>query len=306
MPLGLPSSTIDLHGIFAGSKVASTSTSKMANVSTRVKKAPGIRPRTRAEWKKALGDVKREYRNRRYRTCATRCEDLLDGANTLKSAEAVHLVYLHFYAATSLEMQVRSLHHASPYRLTLRDQARLHYLQAATLSESEAGSLDEDTPDLSTGDDVSTRTNSPSPTVTSSGEGACKTDRIETLVRVDSPTLGAAAKCSETACDDKEEPLCLPLARITMPGSTVSAVEERRNAMQRYASTLSALHRQIVTVHLPALDDDAAPTSRLDEEPKGVDVKSRCERLRHDGGRKRFNAARYERLREAALTDLVD
>jgi len=305
MPLGLPSSTIDLHGIFAGLKVASTNTSKMANVSTRVKKAPGIRPRTRAEWKKALGDVKREYRNRRYRSCATRCEDLLDGAKILRTAEAVHLVYLHFYAATSLEMQVRSLHHASSYRLTLRDQARRHYLQAATLSESEAGSLDEDTPDLSAGDDVSTRTNSPTPTVTSSGESAGKTDRIETLVRVDSPTLGAA-ECSETACDDKEEPLCLPLASITMPGATVSAVGGRRNAMQRYASTLSALHRQIVTVHLPALDDNTAPTSGLDEEPKGVDIKSTCERLRRDGGRKRFDAGRYERLREAALADLAN
>ncbi|KAG9250002.1 uncharacterized protein F5Z01DRAFT_630522 [Emericellopsis atlantica] len=279
----------------------------MANASTRVKKAPGIRPRTRAEWKKALGDVKREYRNRRYRSCATRCEDLLDGANTLKTAEAVQLVYLHFYAATSLEMQVRSLHHASSYRLTLRDQARLHYLQAATLSESEARSLDEGTPDLSAGDDdVSTRTNSPTPTVTSSGESAGKTDRIKTLVRVDSPTLGVA-EYGEAAHDDKQEPLCLPLASIATPGSTVSAVEDaeaRRNAMQRYASTLSALHRQIVTVHLPALNDDAAPTSGLDEEPKAVDIKSKCERLRREGGRKRFDAGRYERLREAALADL--
>lgn len=35
-------------------------------------------PLTSDEWSKAIADVKREYLNRRYRPCATRCCEILD------------------------------------------------------------------------------------------------------------------------------------------------------------------------------------------------------------------------------------
>lgn len=35
-------------------------------------------PRTSMEWKAALGEIKRDYMNRRFRQCATRCHEILE------------------------------------------------------------------------------------------------------------------------------------------------------------------------------------------------------------------------------------
>ncbi|KAJ3504185.1 hypothetical protein NM208_g16375 [Fusarium decemcellulare] len=37
-----------------------------------------VLPHTSTGWSKVIGDVKREYLNRRYRPCATRCSEILD------------------------------------------------------------------------------------------------------------------------------------------------------------------------------------------------------------------------------------
>ena len=43
---------------------------------------PSRMPRTSLEWKRALAEVKLDYLNRRYRSCSTRCCDLLTSAKT--------------------------------------------------------------------------------------------------------------------------------------------------------------------------------------------------------------------------------
>ncbi|KAM5351604.1 hypothetical protein ACJ41O_004327 [Fusarium nematophilum] len=90
-------------------------------------------PFTAAEWSKVIADVKREYLNRRYRPCATRCGEILDNLKDSRVVEPAYLIYLHFYAASSQEMLARALHQASPSRTSLLHQARDHYQRASAL-----------------------------------------------------------------------------------------------------------------------------------------------------------------------------
>ncbi|KAL6804715.1 hypothetical protein GGI42DRAFT_301856 [Trichoderma sp. SZMC 28013] len=100
---------------------------------------PKPAPTTPAQWKKALAEVKRDFANRRHRQCAMRCNELLDNMNDSNKPEMACLIYIRFYAASALEMQVRSLQHNSPYRTKLLHQARHHYSVAADLiKEDEA------------------------------------------------------------------------------------------------------------------------------------------------------------------------
>ncbi|KAF9774852.1 hypothetical protein IL306_007115 [Fusarium sp. DS 682] len=92
-----------------------------------------VLPYTSAEWAKVISDVKREYLNRRYRPCATRCSEILDDLKDFGIVEPAYLIYLHFYAANSQEMLARALHQAAPARTTLLNQARDHYQRASTL-----------------------------------------------------------------------------------------------------------------------------------------------------------------------------
>jgi len=141
------------------------------------RKAAGDAPRSGSEWRTALREVKREYFIGKYRSCVSRCDDLLAGAKITKSAQVIHLVYLHFYAASALEQQVRCLHNTSPYRGVIIDKARDHYRRAAVLADAEndnvkymlaerkqtTGSSISHSPSLSLSSG-STRLSSPSPT----------------------------------------------------------------------------------------------------------------------------------------------
>ncbi|KAM0559674.1 hypothetical protein ACHAPJ_004198 [Fusarium lateritium] len=92
-----------------------------------------VLPFTSTEWAKVIADVKREYLNRRYRPCATRCGEILDNLKDFSIIEPAYLIYLHFYAANSQEMLARALHQAAPARTTLLNQARDHYQRASAL-----------------------------------------------------------------------------------------------------------------------------------------------------------------------------
>ncbi|KAG5922940.1 hypothetical protein E4U42_005126 [Claviceps africana] len=91
-------------------------------------------PLTSMEWKTTLGEIKREYMNRRFRQCSTRCHEVLALGDKLDQAHPIHLVYVRFYAATALEMQARAVHHSSPSRASLLKQAYDHYSIASDLA----------------------------------------------------------------------------------------------------------------------------------------------------------------------------
>ncbi|KAL2757629.1 hypothetical protein ACRALDRAFT_1068171 [Sodiomyces alcalophilus JCM 7366] len=90
-------------------------------------------PNTPAEWNKAVAEVKRNYINRRYRSCSARCCEILDNVKDITAVEPAYLLYLHFYAACSVEMLARPLNPSSPYRIKLLQQARSHYHRASEL-----------------------------------------------------------------------------------------------------------------------------------------------------------------------------
>lgn len=90
-------------------------------------------PYTADEWKKTLGEVKQKYLNRKYRTCSAKCCEILDNLKDTSNVEPLHLVYLHFYAASSFEMCARPLSQSTTYRTKLLRDAREHYEDAALL-----------------------------------------------------------------------------------------------------------------------------------------------------------------------------
>ncbi|KAK7923415.1 hypothetical protein PG985_007486 [Apiospora marii] len=92
-----------------------------------------VLPYTADEWKKTLGEVKQKYLNRKYRTCSAKCCEILDNLKDTSNVEPLHLVYLHFYAASSFEMCARPLSQSSTYRTKLLRDAREHYEDAALL-----------------------------------------------------------------------------------------------------------------------------------------------------------------------------
>ncbi|KAK4226955.1 hypothetical protein QBC38DRAFT_212764 [Podospora fimiseda] len=90
-------------------------------------------PYSPAEWKKAIGEIKRMHFSRRYRACSVRCIEILDSIKDRSQVEPVYLIYLHFYAATSKEMCARPLPANSPLRTHFLQEARNHFDRAATL-----------------------------------------------------------------------------------------------------------------------------------------------------------------------------
>lgn len=71
--------------------------------------------------------------SRRYRACSARCAEILDSLKDASQVEPAYLIYLHFYAAASMEMCTRPLPLTSPYRAALLQQARTHYDRATSL-----------------------------------------------------------------------------------------------------------------------------------------------------------------------------
>ncbi|KAK8050685.1 hypothetical protein PG994_012415 [Apiospora phragmitis] len=94
-----------------------------------------VLPYTADEWKKTLSEVKQKYLNRKYRSCSAKCCEILDNLRDTSKVEPLHLIYLHFYAASSFEMCARPLSQSSTYRTKLLRDAREHYEDAAILIE---------------------------------------------------------------------------------------------------------------------------------------------------------------------------
>lgn len=90
-------------------------------------------PYTQADWKKTIAEVKRQYYGKRYRACSTRCLEVLEGVKNMPHVDPVYLIYLHFYAATSMEICARPLPSTSALRTTLLQQARTHFDLAGSL-----------------------------------------------------------------------------------------------------------------------------------------------------------------------------
>ncbi len=92
-----------------------------------------VLPYTSAEWKRAITEIKRQHFSKRYRACSARCNEILTNIKDTSQVEPVYLIYLHFYAATSMELCARTLPPHSPSRTNLLQQARTQFGRAAAL-----------------------------------------------------------------------------------------------------------------------------------------------------------------------------
>ncbi|KAH8675377.1 hypothetical protein BX600DRAFT_171202 [Xylariales sp. PMI_506] len=95
-----------------------------------------IIPSTADEWKIALNEIKAKYVERKYRTCSTRCCEIIDNVKDVSNVETLHLICLHFYAASSFELCARPLSQSSAYRTTLLKDARKYYDTALELIQA--------------------------------------------------------------------------------------------------------------------------------------------------------------------------
>ncbi|KAI0401247.1 hypothetical protein F4802DRAFT_601237 [Xylaria palmicola] len=85
------------------------------------------------EWKTAIREVKQKYLARKYRSCSMQCCDILESLGDTSAVEPLHLIYLHFYAASSFEWCARSLSSSSAYRTKLLESAQAHYVEIEAL-----------------------------------------------------------------------------------------------------------------------------------------------------------------------------
>jgi hypothetical protein len=90
-------------------------------------------PETGADWRNTISEVKRKFANRKYRSCSTRCVEILNSLKDDATVDTIYLVYLHFYAASSLEMSARPLSQSTAYRTSMLNDSRDHYLKASEL-----------------------------------------------------------------------------------------------------------------------------------------------------------------------------
>ncbi|KAL8376146.1 hypothetical protein RB595_007316 [Gaeumannomyces hyphopodioides] len=92
-----------------------------------------VLPYTPVEWKRTMAEIKRHHVGKRFRACSSRCVEILDNLKDSSTVEPAHLIYLHFYAANSLEMRARPFPMGTLARGQLLTQARKHYDEAAAL-----------------------------------------------------------------------------------------------------------------------------------------------------------------------------
>lgn len=100
-------------------------------------------PQNRKDWKRAIVEIKKLHIGKRYRACSARCIEILDSIKDKEDVrvEPLYLIYLHFYAATCMEICARPLPTASMFRTTLLQQARTNFEQAASLISAAENSV---------------------------------------------------------------------------------------------------------------------------------------------------------------------
>lgn len=145
---------------------------------------------------------------------------------------------------------------------------------------------------------------------------------IEPLIRPDSPTLGFDEMVGDVPPEQgfvapfvemKSAFASSPTAALNAEPSMLEFEDPfaRDRSIHRYSTILDSLRRQIA-VHLGAVDAEVAaaksmaPSVPRNEELRALELQTRIARLKANGWqRKRFDASRYEALRESAMADLA-
>lgn len=148
---------------------------------------------------------------------------------------------------------------------------------------------------------------------------------MEPIIRPDSPTLGFDEWLGRSSPEPiypesilktaKPSPAAAITTNLEPASPNPSEVDDNdpffhTRSIHRFCTILGSIRRQI-TSHMTTLDIEivacqipSVPAS-TNHEMRALDVKARIERLRACGWKRaRFDAERYERLRENALADM--
>lgn len=278
--------------------------------------------------------------------------------------EPAYLIYLHFYAASSIEMSARAFHSSSPYKTKQLQQARHHYTRARELIQAEDASMARMSLQSSTNSSslhspsgsISSRTwsastgfSSPTPSLYSLNDAFVKaetptpikkrvtfSDITEPIIRPDSPTLGFDEWLGRSTPDLLQPtPILKPLPPLPvevlqqqeeedspakMEQDADDAIFLRERSARRYCAVLTGLSTQLAA-HLGAVEAElAGPATKplpvsgrstpdvagASDAMRALDIQSRIERLKQNGWqRRRFDARRYEALRESVMAELA-
>ncbi|KAK5663363.1 hypothetical protein OQA88_3791 [Cercophora sp. LCS_1] len=156
-----------------------------------------VLPYTSSEWKRTIADIKRQHFSRRYRACSARCTEILENIKDVSQVEPVYIIYLHFYAATSMELCARTLPPSSASRASLLQQARTHFDQAASLiniaedsvvSRTQSSSISSSGSSChSPSESISSRAATPETRLTSPTTSVCSFDDLTTKSCLSNP-----------------------------------------------------------------------------------------------------------------------
>lgn len=127
---------------------------------TRPHNTMAVLPKSEPDWKKTMEEVKGWYAKRQYKQCTVRCKHSLDSikdpvrpypsshpAPTVETDEKqsqihpLYLVYLSFYAASSLEQTARSMHNNSSNKVNVFQDSLSYYQKAQFFLSSASSSV---------------------------------------------------------------------------------------------------------------------------------------------------------------------
>ncbi|KAI0102941.1 hypothetical protein GGR51DRAFT_550205 [Nemania sp. FL0031] len=155
-------------------------------------------PSNALEWKNAIQEVKRKYLARKYRSCSMQCCEILDSVKDTSTIEPLHLIYLHFYAASSFEWCARPLSSSSTYRTKLLCSAQTHYAEAEALISAAEWNVAE-----------RARSPSPTPTTMPGSPGLSASSRTS-----DESSTPSSPRTSVFSLDEEPPAKVAPLARV--------------------------------------------------------------------------------------------
>ncbi|KAM4054809.1 hypothetical protein HRG_005630 [Hirsutella rhossiliensis] len=302
-------------------------------------------PSSAAEWTRALDDVKRACLSNRYDECSSRCLEILDLAapDPVEPAYLVYLRFyaataLEAQASSqpSRPRRIALLQQAQAHYRAASLLAEQPLAPGLSRNSSPMPSLRSSTASDLSWSPVSSRMSSPDPSFGWPDDGP-KTpepapvkakkrvsfrDDVEPFIRPDSPTLGfeswpaptpsrpaspeSILKQDKALSLNQMPPSAAPQLTRLVEVSDDPFVDASRSP--RYHSLLDGLRHDMLA-RVAALDTtiaacQAEPVSKHEEH--AGDLKARAERLRTNGWRRpRFDAQRYQTLRENALADLA-
>jgi hypothetical protein len=258
-----------------------------------------VLPYTQAEWRKTIGEVKRKYFSKRYRACSAQCLEVLDGIKDVSQVEPAYLIYLHFYAATSMEICARPLPSTSALRTSLLQQARTHFDQASALinaaeesvlrrfrpgsvSSSRASSCH------SPSGSVSSRAWTPDTRVSSPTNSVCSFD--EFLVKSPQSPPKRTKKVSFSL--PKEAPLYIPAEPIIRPDSPTLGFDDvffqptaaRRDLPETVQPPSKFQEIELPLQTIPEDQPEEQPTAEEEEEAQQRFVQHQQQQHQHQHG----------------------